>query len=324
MGHDASIITPDRESIEPSLIAKLISLPVRIPGVLRINRQIAAGSYDIVHLHFANSGWMADLGGYKYVVHCHGSDVRKGLHQGGRAQLVRHTLRRAEHVFYVTPDLYPLLAPIRPDATLLPNPIDTVCFSPRSGYTCNENLRVLLAVPLHHLKGPRIAHQAARSVIYHFPHLNVDFFAFSFGTHAQHYADCLSDPAITYVEPRPRSEMAALYQGFDIVVGQMVLGAMGATELEAMSCGKPVICFCDLASYEQAYGSPPPVLSANTAEGVVKCLCDLITDTEKRSQLGQAARDWVVKHHEIGTIVNRLVVQYERVLAARSHHNKIS
>jgi len=72
---------------------------------------------DLVHAHFCrSSAYAAYLSGKPYIVHCHGSDIR-----GGMNWLQRRCIKKARKVLVSTPDLLEIL----PNATWLPNPVDT-------------------------------------------------------------------------------------------------------------------------------------------------------------------------------------------------------
>jgi glycosyltransferase involved in cell wall biosynthesis len=321
LGHQADLILP-RESAERRLWCKVLALPGRVPETLRLGRQIRSGGYDIVHVHVANAGWMATLGGYPYVVHCHGSEIRPGLSQPGRRQLALYTLRRAEHVFYVTPDLYAHLRPYRPDATLLPNPVDTEHFCPAQRPTVGDGpVRVLIAIPLTLVKHPEPAYEAVAALQALTDSGAMTVAALGFGKHIAAYGHLLGRKGIQYLDPRPYDTMAALYNDYDVIIGQLQIGSLGMIELEAMACGKPVITLCDLDSYALAYGEAPPVLSANTAAQIAAHLRDLAEHPARRASLGQQARAWVERHHSFEAIGQRLVAQYGRVLATRKYNS---
>ena len=93
-----------------------------------------SGSYDVVHIHFAYLGWIGILGRYPYFLHCHGSDVRRDLHDRLRRWPIMTSLRRARAVLFVTPDLAPIVRPIRSDAIFLPDPVNTDRFTPQPNH----------------------------------------------------------------------------------------------------------------------------------------------------------------------------------------------
>jgi glycosyltransferase involved in cell wall biosynthesis len=258
---------------------------------------------------------MAALGGYPYFLHCHGSEVRSGLHQPLRRGLARYGLRHAIHVFYVSPELYEHIRPYRPDATLLPNPVDTELFAP--GEQLSGRVRVLLAAPLTAVKGPEILYQAVRLLREELPGVEMDVAAFGFGRDLGRYQELLHVPGITSLPPRPHDEMATLFNAYDIILGQTRLGILSLVELEAMACGKPIVCFCDPQLYARDYPEPPPVLSGHTPEAIAEHLRALIADPSFRLERGRLARAWVVRYHGFDPVTRELLSHYEAYLRSR-------
>lgn len=302
------------ESTELRLGPKALHLARILPRVLGINARIRRGRFDVVHLHAANSGWIAALGGYPYFVHCHGSEVRRDLHQPVRQHLVRYTLRRALHVFFVTPDLAEHVHAVRTDATLLPNPIDTDLFAPPTAPAPDDGpVRVLIAAPLTRIKGPEIAHQAVE-MARRAAGVPVMVSALATGRSVARLRYLLERPDIEPVGRRPHTQMPVLYGGFDVVVGQMRLGCLSLIELEAMACGRPLVAYCDLAAYARHYAEPPPVLSAATAEEAAAHIGRLIADAALRRAVGEASRAWVVRYHGLEPVARELEARYREHL----------
>ena len=105
-------------------------------------------------------------------------------------------------------------------------------------------------------------------------------------------------------------ELASLYQSSDIVVDEFG-GWFGLSAVEGASCGRPVLNHVAEGVMASMYPDGHPFLQAKTAEEI----CDLITmlaDPGRRAPIGQASREWVLKHHDRGVVARKC----ESMLAA--------
>jgi len=89
-----------------------------------------------------------------------------------------------------------------------------------------------------------------------------------------------------------------LYRSADCLIDQFVLGQYGATALEAMACGLPVIMRLETTQYEALCETgAPPVLQADEADAVAAHLSALSADPAARRSRGATGRDWFVANH---------------------------
>lgn len=303
LGHQAELKCP-REWTEERLWLKSLAVPRRLLDSLEINAYIHRNKFDIVHLHYANSGWIGTLGRYAYFLHCHGTDVRVDLYRPVRKWVVLHGLKRASGVFFSTPELYPHISPFRPDAIYVPSPIDIRLFSPVPE-DAHTNVRVLINQALKPSKAPEIAFEAARQVKRTFN--NVEICAFAFGPELERLR-CYDE--VRFIDPVPHFRMAQLVNSFDIIVGQFAIGSLGVSELESMACGKPVVCYVDQAMYDQWYDKPPPVISARHADAVAEAVSRLVQLKTLREDVGRQGREWVLRYHDNLRVASQVVSHY--------------
>jgi hypothetical protein len=100
----------------------------------------------------------------------------------------------------------------------------------------------------------------------------------------------------------PNKEVRFLQAQADIFLEMLTFGWFGANAREAMMLGKPVICYIRpewLESLRQEipdYAAELPIISA-TPDTVEEILRDLITNPDKRREIGQRSRDFAVKWH---------------------------
>ena len=307
LGHEVDFVSPS-ESAEQRVWRKTLVAPRRLMDGLRINTLIHQQKFDIVHFHYANSGWMGRLGRYSYFLHCHGSDVRLDLYDPVRKWPVLHSLAGACGVFISTPDLYQHVASLRPDAAFLPNPIDTRIFTPLSNGN-HTNIRILINQALKASKAPDVAFGAAQRL--RRAHKNIEIYAIAQGPELERFRDC---DEVRFIEPVPHSRMPEVINSFDIILGQFEIGSLGVSELESMACSKPVVSCVDMVMYNQWYGEPPPILSACETDAVVEAVVSLIQQRDLREELGSQARAWVLKHHDYLAVATKLAARYRTFL----------
>lgn len=288
LGHEVDFWPMQIRRNEASLLSRAMLTPARLREVQNVQRSVRMGNYEAVHIHWAYMGWLGILGGYPYFLHCHGSDLRRNLGWPFLGWATRRALRRSRRVFYSTPDLKPYATGAKPDAAFIPNPINTDVFRPLPPPELN-GVKILMMSRFETVKGP----EKATAIVRELKRLNrsVTVDALNWGVDARRYAD----PAVMQLIPTvPYTEMPKLLSHYDIVIGQMKLGILSMSELEAMSCGKPVLCEFQ---YPEVYAEAPPVLSSSDVKQAATALAELAEDRELRSQLGEKGREWVEKYH---------------------------
>ena len=288
LGHEAEVRPMRMRRSDGAL--EVTGVPSRIIEASRINRYIRRGRFDVVHIHWAYMGWMAIAGRYPYFLHCHGFDLTRNLKWPILGWLSRRAVAQARRVFYSTPDLKPHALRLRSDAAFIPNPIKLEVFRPSEAAHNGRGPRVLMISRFEAKKGPEIAAAVIRQLKSLEPGVQVD--AFNWGQ----LTEALVEPGLVNLIPKvPYSEMPSLLNRYDFVVGQFKLGAIGMSELEAMACGKPVLCFFN---YPQVYDEPPPLLSTRDPVQGAEMLVKLIENPQLRKETGDKGRAWVERHHD--------------------------
>jgi len=302
-GHDAKLRRLELRAKRRATPVKLLALPLRLQELAAVNRQVKQGNYDIVHIHFAYLGWLGIVGRYPYILHCHGSDVRRDLHDRLRRPFILQSLARAQTVLFSTPDQAAIVQPVRPDAIYLPNPVDTERFYPVARAQ-DRSLRVLIISELSPVKAVDIAFAAVQQVQIRHPEIEV--IAIDHGTERTRYH---GTPGVTFIQPVANAEMPALIQSCDIVVGQFGIGSLGRAELESMACGKPVVGYF---AQNMAQPEPPPLFSTPQPIQAAENLNALVEDPILRRSYGEQGRAWVHKHHGLMPVVQRLEQIYQQ------------
>ncbi len=304
-GHQAELCRLQLAAARRSTAMKLLALPLRLRELAAINRKVHGGRYDIVHIHFAYLGMLGIVGRYPYLLHIHGSDVRRDLHDRRRRWLILQSIAHARSVLFSTPDLAAIVHPHRPDAVFLPNPVDTENFRP-APIAMNLPPKILLISELSPIKAVDVAFAALAELRLRFP--NVEVVAINHGKERERY---WGTPGVTFVERVPHNDMAALIQSCDIVLGQLGIGSIGMVELESLACGKPLVSYF---AYNELYAQPSPIFSANQPTQVADYLARLLDDATLRRQAGESGREWVCQFHSLPAVIRQLEMIYEHHL----------
>ena len=265
---------------------------------------VAARRHDIVHVHSASTLAHSRLGARRYLVHCHGTDVRTAQYQPAWRASVRAGLRDAEAVFYSTPDLAEHVLGHRADAVYLPVPIDVDEVArwapPRDGRPS-----VFFASRWSPDKGVATQLELARALVAELGR-DVDVLGLDWGPRA-------ADAAAAGVRLVPAGDHAAFLDrltGAGVVLGQAA-GILAASELEALAAGAPLVVPAPLPLYDDA---KPPVHGGDVDSGV-SAVRELLAGT--RAHDPEAVRAWTRETHGVGSAVDIVSEVYARVLAAR-------
>ncbi|MFO0866435.1 MAG: glycosyltransferase [Gemmataceae bacterium] len=108
--------------------------------------------------------------------------------------------------------------------------------------------------------------------------------------------------------PVGKARLIDYYRSCDIVLDQLVYGYFGATGLEAMSVGKPLIIRVRNEHYSPWYGGDlPPVFHCESTENVGRQLETLAGNADLRRDAGAKARAWLQRHHGETTGLPRML-----------------
>lgn len=293
-GHEVTVIQPRLFGSNLAGTVKPVVGPIRAAEWLQIIREVHAGRYDVVHIHYAYLGMVGVLGRFPYVLHCHGSDVRETT--TGTRPMVNAALDHASHVFYATPDLARCVLPRRPDAEFCPNPVDTAIFRPEA--PARESRDVYIACSLTAIKGAIRIYRACKRLARSRP--DIRFTAIAGGEYTSAFREL---PNVTLLPSQPRTNLPRIIDRHGVVVGQMLLGAAGMAELEAMACARPVVSWF---AYGRAYPEPPPLVRVVDGVEIAAEIGRLVDDADLRERLGEESRRWIERYHQLDAITARV------------------
>ena len=311
---DARLIEPARPGRTIRYPWKVVTLPIRVAGLIAAGLQVRWGGDDLAHVHYARLGIVGPVGGKPFVLHCHGSDIRGVVPGSGWGRIVGPYFRRARLVYYSTPDLEPWVRAFRPDAVFLPNPIESVdrAGEPAAAGTVDAaagpTVDVLVGVRLDPVKGVDAIVAIVEELVRRRPATTLSIL--DQGSLVEPVR-IVSGSAGRMVPLVSHAAMAGLFRGHRIAIGQQRVGTLGNYELEAMGAGTPVAA---TFRYPAAYDSPPPVIDAGSPAQVAERIAGLLDDEAARRDLATAGRDWILGHHAAATVAARVAADYRRLL----------
>jgi glycosyltransferase involved in cell wall biosynthesis len=101
---------------------------------------------------------------------------------------------------------------------------------------------------------------------------------------------------VTWSDEMSLTEVWAEFARSDIVIEQLVNGAIGGAGLDAMAAGRPVIGNARREMFEDYFGQHSSVCQAQTAEEVCAQLKRLVWNPAKREKIGLLGRRFVEEH----------------------------
>jgi glycosyltransferase involved in cell wall biosynthesis len=286
-GHEVDHIRlPDFGARWP-VLAKAITLPIRLalylPTIFRLRRR----RYDVIHIHWVSRGIIGLLVGKPFLIQAHGSDLHMHVDTPGMFELNRRVLEKARSIFYVTPNLASFIQRFESKLVYLPNPINvrTLADSPHPPQTVR---RVLIFMRLDPVKGVEKVFPAVERLS-----SMVEVTALAWGPLTEQYVSRYGS-FVNFVEPVPHAQIGPFLEQFDLVVGQMEQGVLGLSEIESMAAGKPLISGIDRSMYPV---DKPPVVFADTPELLIEQIQVLKDDTRRLANLAYEGREWVRRNH---------------------------
>jgi glycosyltransferase involved in cell wall biosynthesis len=114
------------------------------------------------------------------------------------------------------------------------------------------------------------------------------------------------------VEGLSNHEASEIYKQADIVIDQMRIGWHGVLSMEVMSLGKVAVCYIrnDL-EYGLRYNGKMPLVNANP-NNLTNILEELILNPSLRREIGNFARHYVEKIHDVKTVSKKFIKEYQK------------
>ena len=95
-----------------------------------------------------------------------------------------------------------------------------------------------------------------------------------------------------------KKKLIGYLRSADCIIDQLILGYFGASALEAMACGLPVIMNLNTGQYDALmHEGCAPVCQAETEDDIFEHLNTLYNQTEIKAAVGRRLREWFLKTH---------------------------
>jgi glycosyltransferase involved in cell wall biosynthesis len=264
--------------------------------------------YDVLHIHYGYFGLLGRLSPKPYILHCHGTDLRKNLKSRLLAKPTRLAMHGASKILYATPDLkkeIPL--EFQSKAQFCPNVVDTETFTPKQCVQ-TDGLKIFFISKLDKTKGldgldAILKALCERSDVEEISVLN-------FGNSTEQVGQIALDPKLKLLDRIPYEAMPDVIGAHDVIIGQFGLGAIGMSELEAMSCSRPLVASF---KFDELYSRPMPLMNVPSIEKISETL-DTLRCLKDRETLGAKSRQWVKDHHTATAIAPLLNEVFNQAL----------
>ena len=288
---------------------------IHLKNMIKFRSFVNKKNPDIIHIHYLPTSLYALFAGKKFILHLHGSDIR-GLSITSKEYCVReiiyrkfkkYILRKAQLVFYSTPNLKKDVDVVRKDAIFIPNPIKIKTILKKEVGELKKTIDILFFAALSDHKGADIAFPAFEKIksIYND---KVNIVCINFGKEKEKYNKY---SFVRCVEKIKHENINDFLNEFDIIIGQLKVGAIGVSELEVMGLGIPLI---SNFKYNDFYQEECPLISCGSSEEVINAIQELFTNEKFRLDTSRKQFEWVCKYHKDINVVFKLINNYKAVL----------
>ncbi len=282
------------ESMRP--LDRKPTFPVLTRAQWSVRRTLEAVQCDVMHIHFGTRTGAANSRPYiPFVMHWHGTDIRKFSYQAASKPAIEWGARRAAHVVYATPDLRPHAHRLRPDATYLPIPVD---FMELPMWRPEGGPKVIFSSRWDESKGGSAQLELLRDLRAQLGK-DVVFEGLDWGGRAEE-ARALG---VRLVPRMPKAQFLEWLSRAHCVVGQ-TSGILATSELEAVAMGAPTVIEVGNDYYPD---SPFPTNVGR--DGLVARVSEVLEDPLAAAQASNAAA-WVRQHHGPESLIPQLAAIY--------------
>jgi glycosyltransferase involved in cell wall biosynthesis len=128
-----------------------------------------------------------------------------------------------------------------------------------------------------------------------------------------------AEKKVTFAGLVAHSDIPAFYEKADIYIGPSLYESFGASIIEAMTAGVPVVATRVGAVPELiTEGKSGLVVESNNPSAIASAVIKLLTNHKLRNSISFAAREMVYKQFSWGTICSALMQMYREVLDQRT------
>lgn len=310
--------------IKAGRLATLASTPLSSALFLWVRRL----KPDITHLHSPYPwGEMSHLmfGQNQRTVITYQSDIvrQKSLLKLYRPFL-RRILRRADRIIATSPQYIqssPHLSQVADKCVVIPLGIDLERFQKARKEEVKE-LRSKYSPPLLLFVGILRYYKGLEYLIRAMRHVNARLLVVGSGPMAQAWQSLAADLGLAhkifFVGRVEDEDLPAYYQACDLFIlpASHRSEAFGTVQVEAMACGKAVIC-TELGtgtSYVNVDGETGLVVPARDADALARAINRLLSDEASRAQMGERGKKRAMQEFSHEVMIDRVLALYESLL----------
>lgn len=106
------------------------------------------------------------------------------------------------------------------------------------------------------------------------------------------------DKNVYWIPEMSREKVRFYLYNADITADQFATGGYGATTIEGLALGKPVLVYITSRFEKEARRAlPPSILNVKTPDQIKEAICSFVKNREKYLELGVKTRNWVNKYY---------------------------
>ncbi|MCL5961424.1 MAG: glycosyltransferase [Chloroflexi bacterium] len=302
----------------------------RTPLSLRLWYETSRQEADITHLHFpypfGEVGHLLFGRGGKTVITYHSDVVNQKRLLALYRPLLWRVLRKADRVIATTPNYIrssPFLTEVANKCTVVPFGIDLNRFQGADPAQAAA-IRQRYGSPLLLFVGMLRYYKGLQHLLDAMPNIPAKLLLVGRGPMEHDLRALVRGRAlqdkVVFLGEVSDEDLPSLYHACDVFVlpASHRSEAFGIVQLEAMACGKPVVC-TELGtgtSWVNLHGQTGLVVPPANPRALSESINRLIEDGEWRTQLGRAARERVEREFTKERMVERMVEVYRGVLSA--------
>ena len=285
--------------------------------------------YDIIHCQFGHNGRLGAMLKElrlqkKLVVTFHGSDIRRGISEGGA--IYRELWNQADCLIAISEYNREHLLRFGGDPKkiiYLPVGIDCKRFNcRRSPARVGSNpVRLLSVARLVNEKGLEFSLHAVHGLKQQRPDISLQYDIIGEGYLRSTLQELIDELALSdsvhLLGAKSQDEVIAALCSSDILVTPSLAEALPVSLMEAQAIGLPVVA-TRVGSVDQIVhdGRSGFLVPPGDAAALQRTLAELIQDPEQRAEMGRRGRLHVEQHFDIERLNDRLVDIYQHLLAA--------
>jgi rhamnosyl/mannosyltransferase len=312
--------------IKAARLATISSAPISLSLFAWMHRLEA----DVTHLHFpypvGEIAYLLAGRSRRMVITYHSDIVRQRYLLRVYEPFLRRVLARADVITVSSPNYIqssPYLRPLASKCVVIPHGTDLSRFVATEAVRRRaEEIRQRYAAPLILFVGLLRYYKGVSFLIEAMPQIEAQLLIVGQGPQGQEWQALTRqlglEDKVAFLGRVSDAELIALYHACDIFVLPSIhrSESWGAVQIEAMACGKPVVC-TELGtgtSFVNVDGVTGRVVPPRDPAALATAINALLEDEATRQAMGARARERAQQEFSLETMVDRLLAIYAEVL----------